>query len=144
MILIVINGYCRITQGVHQSMGVGVANRTNPIFPQPPGSHLVLNNPALEFVKYMIQALSLNTSTHHQITKLRYDITWCHVTSSWWRYRRDLLKLIGVGEFADEAIFKDPCRSYILTEVICDSCTSCRDIDLCRDNIISHDDTLDR
>lgn len=31
--------------------------------------------------------------------------------------RRDLLKLIGVGEFSEEAAFKDPCLSFVLPEV---------------------------
>ena len=35
--------------------------------------------------------------------------------------KRDLLKLIGVGEFSDAAVFKDPCLSYILPEVSYDS-----------------------
>jgi len=32
-------------------------------------------------------------------------------------FRRDLLKLIGVGEFSAEATFQDPCLSFILPEV---------------------------
>lgn len=31
--------------------------------------------------------------------------------------RRDLLKLIGVGEFSIEASFIDPCLSFVLPEV---------------------------
>ena len=31
--------------------------------------------------------------------------------------RRDLLKLIGAREFSLEAIFQDPCRSFVLPEV---------------------------
>lgn len=31
--------------------------------------------------------------------------------------RRDLLKLIGVGQFADEATFQDPCLSFVVPEV---------------------------
>ena len=33
------------------------------------------------------------------------------------KLKRDLLKLIGVGEFSDSAQFKDPCLSYVLPEV---------------------------
>ena len=32
-------------------------------------------------------------------------------------FRRDLLKLIGVREFSVEAIFEDPCQSFVLPEV---------------------------
>ena len=31
--------------------------------------------------------------------------------------RRDLLKLINVREFSDEAAFRDPCLSFVLPEV---------------------------
>lgn len=32
-------------------------------------------------------------------------------------YRRDLLRLLGVGEFSAEATFRDPCSSLVLPEV---------------------------
>ena len=32
-------------------------------------------------------------------------------------FRRDLLKLIGVREFSLEAMFQDPCQSFVLPEV---------------------------
>ena len=62
----------RFTQDIHHTLGVGVAKKTSPLFPTLAGSHLMLNNPALEFVKYIVKALSLNPSTKHQVTKLRY------------------------------------------------------------------------
>ncbi len=55
--------------------------------------------------------------------------------------RHDLLKLIGVREFSEEAVFQDPCCSYILPGVICESCNGCRDIDLCRDPYIIDENT---
>lgn len=70
-------------------------------FPVLPGSHLPLKSPALEFVKAVCQVLSLDGSVSNQVTKMK----------------RDLLKLIGVGDFSDQAQFKDPCLSYILPEV---------------------------
>ena len=78
--------------------GVSTSSR---VFPILPGSHLVLTNPALEFVKAVCKVLSLDTSTRHQVAKLR----------------RDLLKLIGVREFSLEAMFQDPCQSFVLPEV---------------------------
>lgn len=33
------------------------------------------------------------------------------------KMKRDLLKLIGIGEFCDEAQFRDPCVSFVLPEV---------------------------
>lgn len=51
--------------------------------------------------------------------------------------RRDLLRLIEVGEFSEAAQFRDPCRSYVLPEVICRNCNFCRDLDLCKDPALS-------
>ena len=58
--------------------------------------------------------------------------------------RRDLLKLIGIRNFSEEAVFKDPCRSYIHCAVICESCNGCRDIDLCRDPFVVMDEQRNR
>lgn len=69
------------------------------------------------------------------------------------KMKRDLLKLIGVGEFSPDAKFRDPCLSYVIPEVrhaisiastmssmigfhlqiICRGCNMVRDLDLCRD-----------
>ncbi|KAL4229089.1 hypothetical protein ACF0H5_012128 [Mactra antiquata] len=86
-------------------------------FPRPPGSHLPLNNPALEFIKSVCKVLSLDSNINIQVSKMQ----------------RDLLKLIGIGEFSQDALFKDPCLSYVLPEVICKTCNHIRDLDLCRD-----------
>ncbi|XP_070201892.1 DNA polymerase epsilon catalytic subunit A-like [Littorina saxatilis] len=92
-------------------------------FPRLPGSHLPLNNPALEFVKAVCQVLSLDSNVSLPVSKMR----------------RDLLKLISVGEFSPDAVFVDPCLSYVLPEVICKSCNHIRDLDLCRDPYLSQD-----
>lgn len=65
--------------------------------------------------------LSLDTNITNQVNKLN----------------RDLLRLVDVGEFSEEAQFRDPCRSYVLPEVICRSCNFCRDLDLCKDSSFS-------
>ena len=49
----------------------------------------------------LLQVLSLDSNISLQVSKMR----------------RDLLKLIGVGEFSPEASFNDPCLSYVLPEV---------------------------
>ena len=61
--------------------------------------------------------LSLDANITNQVNKLK----------------RDLLRLVDVGEFSEHAQFRDPCNSYILPEVICHSCNFCRDLDLCKD-----------
>jgi DNA polymerase epsilon subunit 1 len=53
--------------------------------------------------------------------------------------KRDLLRLIGVGEFSDSADFRDPCLSYVLPEVICKHCNNVRNLDLCRDPYLLQD-----
>ncbi|XP_075389510.1 DNA polymerase epsilon catalytic subunit A isoform X1 [Tenrec ecaudatus] len=116
-----------ITQKIQKKV-TGSRNSTEPseMFPQLPGSHLVLNNPALEFTKYVCKVLSLDTNITNQVNKLR----------------RDLMRLVGVGEFSPEAQFQDPCRSYVLPEVICHSCNFCRDLDLCKDSAFSQDGAI--
>lgn len=74
--------------------------------------------PALEFVKCVCKVLSLDTNVADQVHKLR----------------RDLLKLVGVGEFSPEGRWAEPCLSYTLLELICRACNHCRNLDLCRDD----------
>uniref|UniRef100_A0A4W4F1C0 DNA polymerase epsilon catalytic subunit n=1 Tax=Electrophorus electricus TaxID=8005 RepID=A0A4W4F1C0_ELEEL len=101
----------KIQKKVSGSRGVTLPSE---MFPVLPGSHLPLNNPALEFIKYVCQVLSLDANITNQVNKLK----------------RDLLRLVDIGEFSEEAQFCDPCNSYILPEVICHHCNFCRDLDL--------------
>ncbi|XP_028166881.1 DNA polymerase epsilon catalytic subunit A-like [Ostrinia furnacalis] len=73
--------------------------------------------PALLYVTAVCKALSLDAALQHEVTLLR----------------RNLLRLIGVGEFSSLAEWRDPCASCVLSEVICKVCNHCRDLDLCRD-----------
>lgn len=84
-------------------------------FLQNKGKHL---NPALQFVKTVCKVLSLDFGIEEDIMKLK----------------KNLLRLISVGNFSDEADWTDPCLSWTLPEVICKSCNHCRDIDLCKDS----------
>ncbi|XP_040567537.1 DNA polymerase epsilon catalytic subunit A [Lepeophtheirus salmonis] len=106
-----------VTQKIHKKLPEHKGNDTYNVFPVLPGSHLKLTNPALEFVKALVKVLSLDYSITDHVHKLR----------------RDLLKLIGIGEFSVAAEWKDPCISFVLPEVICKQCNHCRDIDLCKD-----------
>ncbi|XP_076126347.1 DNA polymerase epsilon catalytic subunit A [Alosa pseudoharengus] len=116
-----------ITQKIQKKV-MGTRNMTLPseMFPALPGSHLPLNNPALEFIKYVCQVLSLDGNIVNQVNKLK----------------RDLLRLVDVGEFSDDAQFRDPCHSYVLPEVICHHCNFCRDLDLCKDPSMAQDGTV--
>ena len=81
------------------------------------GTEEGLSNPSLEFVKAVCRVFQLDINIVEEVTRLR----------------RNLLKLIGVGEFSQDAEWKDSCLSFVLPEVICPTCNHCRDIDLCRD-----------
>ncbi|KAL4706978.1 hypothetical protein ACJJTC_019516 [Scirpophaga incertulas] len=76
--------------------------------------------PALLYVNAICKVFSLDSSIEEEVTLLR----------------RNLLRLIGVGEFSERAEWRDPCASCVLAEVICRVCNHCRDLDLCRDTAV--------
>lgn len=75
------------------------------------------NGPALEFVKAVVKVLSVDKTIDDELMSLR----------------RNMLRLVGVGEFSDLAVYEEPANTYILNEVICKACNHCRDLDLCKD-----------
>lgn len=75
------------------------------------------SEPALHFVNTLCKVLSVNTAIDEQLNSLR----------------RNMLRLIGIGEFSDLAVWKDPFHSFVLNEVICKACNHCRDVDLLKD-----------
>lgn len=87
------------------------------VFPVRPGSYLPLQDPALEFIKYVVLVLSLDTDVTEQATNLR----------------KNLLRMVDVGSFDQAAKFVDPCMTYILPDVNCFKCKQSKDLDLCRD-----------
>ncbi|KAN0014469.1 hypothetical protein ACTFIU_000787 [Dictyostelium citrinum] len=91
-------------------------NQSSLEFPQLPGGYLKLNNPPLEFIKFVCHVLSIDKSIASRVSRLRMK----------------LMTSMKVREFSDEAKFKDPCVSFTLPDVICSSCHSCRDVDLLR------------
>jgi DNA polymerase epsilon subunit 1 len=86
-------------------------------FPVRPGSHLQLNNPELELVKSVCATFTLAKEHQVEIGLLK----------------RNLLELIGIREFANEAIFRNPCEPLKLSNVPCRHCDALRDFDFCRD-----------
>ncbi|CAO1425761.1 unnamed protein product [Diamesa tonsa] len=73
--------------------------------------------PALEFIKALCKILSVDITVEEELDALR----------------KNMLRLVGIGEFSDIAVWKDPENSYILTEIICQACNHCRDLDLLKD-----------
>ncbi|KAL2072031.1 hypothetical protein VTL71DRAFT_11374 [Oculimacula yallundae] len=86
-------------------------------FPLLPGSHLKLQNPALQLVKSLMQVLSLDKNITMEARLLR----------------KELLALFEIREFSAEARFENPSQSLKIGGVICENCTMSREIDFCRD-----------
>jgi DNA polymerase epsilon subunit 1 len=74
-------------------------------------------NPAVEFVNALCKIIAVDANVNDELESLR----------------RNMLRLVGLGEFSDKAMWKSKGNSYILTEVICQACNHCRDIDLMKD-----------
>uniref|UniRef100_A0A6M2DZX4 DNA polymerase epsilon catalytic subunit n=2 Tax=Xenopsylla cheopis TaxID=163159 RepID=A0A6M2DZX4_XENCH len=77
----------------------------------------ITSNPALEYIKAVHKVLSIDNRAEEEIESLNHN----------------MLRLIGVGDFSDRAVWKNNCDSFVLKEVICKACYHCRDLDLCRD-----------
>jgi DNA polymerase epsilon subunit 1 len=75
------------------------------------------DGPAIEFIKALCKILTIDPSIAQELDSLR----------------KNMLRLVGLGEFSEKAIWKDPGKSYILTEIICQACNHCRDVDLLKD-----------
>lgn len=80
------------------------------VFPILPGSHLKMKNPILEFIKTTCVILSLAKDVATEVLVLK----------------RNLLDLINVREFANEAAFKNPCLPFKVPMVVCHKCNVAR------------------
>jgi DNA polymerase epsilon subunit 1 len=87
------------------------------VFPELPGGHLKLENPALQLVKSIMQVLSLDRTLNLSARQLRAN----------------LLALFDVREFSAAAAFANPSASFVVKNIVCDECCAVRDLDLCRD-----------
>ncbi|KAH7137990.1 hypothetical protein B0J11DRAFT_513356 [Dendryphion nanum] len=88
------------------------------VFPHLPGSHLTLSNPVLQLVKTVMQVFSLDRA----------------ITLEARMFRKELLNLFDIREFSADGSFANPSATLYVRGVICDECTSTRDLDLCRDS----------
>lgn len=84
-------------------------------FPQLPGSHLHLTNPALEFVKNVLVVLDLDPDVKQEVIYLK----------------KSLFAQIGVQEYSAATYWKNPAAAFTLPDVHCMECHECRDVDLC-------------
>lgn len=74
-------------------------------------------DPVLEFVKSLMQMVSLSKPLQLEARLLR----------------KDLLQLFDVREFGADARFENPSKSLKFDALVCDRCTALREMDLCRD-----------
>ena len=72
---------------------------------------------ALRFVVYVMQVLSLDADLSVEVAALR----------------RTLLTQINIKEFNRESEYQNPSASYMLRDVVCSYCNTCRDVDVLRD-----------
>lgn len=93
-------------------------------FPVLAGSHLPMNNPALELIKTVCATLALDGHAQTDVQSVK----------------RNLLTMIKVREFSDEAKFRDPCLTFELSDVFCNYCNAVRTLDLCRDQRLTAGD----
>ncbi|KAL7551487.1 hypothetical protein ACHAWF_014678 [Thalassiosira exigua] len=84
-------------------------------FPQMPGSHLRLTNPALEFVKNVLVVLDLDQDVKQEVIYLK----------------KSLFAQIGVQEYSSATQWKNPVAAFVLPDVHCMECHECYDVDLC-------------
>ncbi|XP_067618241.1 DNA polymerase epsilon catalytic subunit 1 [Eurosta solidaginis] len=74
-------------------------------------------SPGLDLTRTLVKALSVDKTLAEDVNELR----------------KNMLRLVGVGEFSDIAEWTDPSDTYNIAEVICKACNHCRDLDLCKD-----------
>jgi len=86
-------------------------------FPDRLGSFQNFSNVALEYTKFISEVLAIDSD----ISDIAYKI------------KKNALKLMNIEEFSKETEFIDPCRTFILHDVVCELCSSNKDFDFCRD-----------
>ncbi|KAK4884405.1 hypothetical protein RN001_000676 [Aquatica leii] len=74
-------------------------------------------SPAIDFVNAICHVLNLDPAVQEEVYTLKCN----------------LLRIVGVGEFSEKAVWKDQTVSYVVPQLICKACNHCRDLDLGRD-----------
>jgi DNA polymerase epsilon subunit 1 len=114
-----------VTDIQHHRIIIGEFLENSYKFPTLPGSTYEMKSPSLEFIKTITMILQLDRRFENPQRLLK----------------KDLLRLIDVREFSATAIFKNPCEKYVLSQVICEYCNYCSDLDLTRKH--THADFLE-
>ncbi|XAR60114.1 DNA-directed DNA polymerase [Bertholletia excelsa] len=104
----------------HYMKGMGKSTTDQRISQTSLGNGVHMGDPALEFIKHVCAVLALDQNVQHDILVMR----------------KNLLKYVRIREFAPEAEFHNQCLPFILPNVICSYCKSCRDLDLGHDRAL--------
>lgn len=99
------------------------------------------SSPALDFVTSVCHVLGLDPAVREAVYNLKCNLLRLlgkrpgqsgeeanRATS----FRLQFV-IVGVGEFASEAVWKDRAVCYVIPQLICKVCNHCRDVDLGRD-----------
>jgi len=84
-------------------------------FPKLPGSHLPFTDPILDFIKNVLFVLELDTDVENETHFVK----------------NSLFAQIGVQEYSSLTKWRNPCASFILSDLFCTECQECRDVNLC-------------
>jgi DNA polymerase epsilon subunit 1 len=91
-------------------------------FPVKVGAQFLSQYPPLEFIKIVTHILALEADILPEVLTLQ----------------KNLFKLVGFSNFSGESVFVEPCAALVIPEIICKKCVYTRDIDFCKDPMISN------
>ncbi|KAI9020780.1 hypothetical protein CLU79DRAFT_216823 [Phycomyces nitens] len=107
-----------LPQFLHRQEANTVGEDEDLKFPQLPGSHLNMTNPALEYIKFICAVFNLDKSLEKQVRTFK---------------RNALRTMGGMSDFSNEAQFRNPCEYIKVYRVVCTNCNYTADLDFCRD-----------
>jgi DNA polymerase epsilon subunit 1 len=103
-----------LTRAVGEIVKDGFDESTLPAHVAATTRSMAFQNPALEFIKNMIEVLQLDAQVDSQVQVLK----------------RSLLSQISVAEYSQAAQWVNPCPTFILPDVFCTECHESRDVNL--------------
>jgi DNA polymerase epsilon subunit 1 len=103
-----------LTRAVGEIVKDGFDESTLPAHVVATATSMAFQNPALEFIKNIIEVLQLDAQVDSQVQVLK----------------RSLLSQINVAEYSRAAQWVNPCPTFILPDVFCTECQESRDVNL--------------
>lgn len=81
------------------------------------GSHLNQTKPALEFIKFFCNVISVDEAVANSVIILK----------------RSCLKSLHIGEFSEVAQFEEPSLELVIPQFTCNHCQISRNLDICKE-----------